>query len=182
MDILNVSGVSKCYGKGKASVQALKNISFTVEKGKFIGIMGASGSGKSTLLNLISTIDYATEGNIIINDTNITKLNIKKADKFRREKLGFIFQDFRLLDSLMISENIGMPLVIQKRKRDEIEKKVNEIMRILDIGRLAEKYPYQISGGEKQRTACARAIISEPELILADEPTGLWTPIMHEIL
>ena len=172
MDILNVSGVSKCYGKGKASVQALKNISFTVEKGKFIGIMGASGSGKSTLLNLISTIDYATEGNIIINDTNITKLNIKKADKFRREKLGFIFQDFRLLDSLMISENIGMPLVIQKRKRDEIEKKVNEIMRILDIGRLAEKYPYQISGGEKQRTACARAIISEPELILADEPTG----------
>lgn len=93
MDILNVSGVSKCYGKGKASVQALKNISFTVEKGKFIGIMGASGSGKSTLLNLISTIDYATEGNIIINDTNITKLNIKKADKFRREKLGFIFQD-----------------------------------------------------------------------------------------
>lgn len=172
MDILNVNGVSKCYGKGKASVQALKNINFIVREGEFIGIMGASGSGKSTLLNLISTIDYVTAGNIIINGTDITKLNIKDADKFRREKLGFIFQDFRLLDSLMISENIGMPLIIQRRKRNEIEKKVNEIMEILSIDGLAEKYPYQISGGEKQRTACARAIISEPKLILADEPTG----------
>lgn len=172
MNILNISGLSKCYGKGKASVQALQDISFTVEKGKFIGIMGASGSGKSTLLNLISTIDTATEGSIIINGTDVTKLNIKKADKFRREKLGFIFQDFRLLNSLMISENIGVPLVIQKRKKDDIEKKVNAIMKTLSIEGLAEKYPYQISGGEKQRTACARAVISEPELILADEPTG----------
>lgn len=172
MSLLRINGLSKVYGNGKACTQALKQVDMEVNKGDFVAIMGASGSGKSTLLNLISTIDKPTHGEIWINNTNIAKLNNAKADSFRKNQLGFIFQDFRLLDSLTILENIAVPLIIQKRNKEQIEHRIVEVMDMLSISKLRDKYPYQISGGEKQRTACARAIIAEPELILADEPTG----------
>ena len=172
MNLLRINGLSKVYGNGKAYTQALKQVDMEINKGDFAAIMGASGSGKSTLLNLISTIDKPTHGEIWINNTNIAKLNNVKADSFRKNQLGFIFQDFRLLDSLTILENIAVPLIIQKRKKLEIEQRTEEVMDMLSISKLKDKYPYQISGGEKQRTACTRAIIAEPELILADEPTG----------
>lgn len=172
MSLLRINGLSKVYGNGKACTQALKQVDMEVNKGDFVAIMGASGSGKSTLLNLISTIDKPTHGEIWINNTNIAKLNNAKADSFRKNQLGFIFQDFRLLDSLTILENIAVPLIIQKRNKEQIEHRIAEVMDMLSISKLRDKYPYQISGGEKQRTACARAIIAEPELILADEPTG----------
>lgn len=172
MSLLSINGLSKVYGKGKACTQALKQVDMEINKGDFVAIMGASGSGKSTLLNLISTIDKPTHGEIWINNTNIAKLNNAKADSFRKNQLGFIFQDFRLLDSLTISENIAVPLIIQKRNKEQMEHRIAEVMDMLSISKIRDKYPYQVSGGEKQRTACARAIIAEPELILADEPTG----------
>lgn len=172
MSLLRINGLGKVYGKGKACTQALKQVDLEVNKADFVAIMGASGSGKSTLLNLISTIDKPTHGEIWINNVNIAKLNNAKADSFRKNQLGFIFQDFRLLDSLTISENIAVPLIIQKRNKEQIEHRIAEVMDMLSISKLRDKYPYQISGGEKQRAACARAIIAEPELILADEPTG----------
>lgn len=172
MSLLRINGLGKVYGKGKACTQALKQVDLEVNKADFVAIMGASGSGKSTLLNLISTIDKPTHGEIWINNINIAKLNNAKADSFRKSQLGFIFQDFRLLDSLTISENIAVPLIIQKRNKEHIEHRIAEVMDMLSISKLRDKYPYQISGGEKQRAACARAIIAEPELILADEPTG----------
>ncbi len=172
MSLLRINGLGKVYGKGKACTQALKQVNLEVNKADFVAIMGASGSGKSTLLNLISTIDKPTHGEIWINNINIAKLNNAKADSFRKNQLGFIFQDFRLLDSLTISENIAVPLIIQKRNKEQIEHRIAEVMDMLSISKLRDKYPYQISGGEKQRAACARAIIAEPELILADEPTG----------
>lgn len=183
MNLLKVSELTKVYGKGKASTKAINELSLDVVKGEFIAVMGASGSGKSTLLNLISTIDRPTSGNIYINDVNITKLSNAQADNFRKEQLGFIFQDFRLMDSLTISENISVPLIIQKVSKKEIEKKVKMIMNMLSISELRNKYPYQVSGGEKQRAACARAIISEPQLILADEPTGALDSVnAHNIM
>lgn len=172
MSLLKINGLGKVYGKGKACTQALKQVDLEVNKADFVAIMGASGSGKSTLLNLISTIDKPTHGEIWINNINIAKLNNAKADSFRKNQLGFIFQDFRLLDSLTITENIAVPLIIQKRNKEQIEHRIAEVMDMLSISKLGDKYPYQISGGEKQRAACARAIIAEPELILADEPTG----------
>lgn len=172
MSLLRINGLSKVYGNGKACTQALKQVDMEIDKGDFVAIMGASGSGKSTLLNLISTIDKPTHGDIWINNINITKLNHAKADSFRRNQLGFIFQDFKLLDSLTILENIAVPLIIQKRNKEQIENRIAEILDTLSISKLRDKYPYQISGGEKQRAACARAFISDPELILADEPTG----------
>ncbi len=172
MSFLKINGLSKVYGSGKACTQALKEIDLEVVKGDFVAVMGASGSGKSTLLNLISTIDKPTHGEIWIDDTNIADLSHAKADSFRKNHLGFIFQDFRLMDSLTVSENISLPMIIQKKNKTEIKKRVEKIMEMLSIGGLSDKYPYQISGGEKQRTACARAIIAKPMLILADEPTG----------
>lgn len=172
MSLLKINKLNKVYGKGKASTQALRQVDLEVKKGEFVAIMGTSGSGKSTLLNLISTIDKPTDGEIWINDINIVKLNSVKADSFRKKNLGFVFQDFRLIDSLTVSENISVPLLIQKKDKKEIEYKVTEVMDKLSISMIRDKYPYQISGGEKQRTACARSIVTEPELILADEPTG----------
>lgn len=170
--ILEVKNIEKYYGNKSNLTKAIDNISFSVNKGEFVGIMGASGSGKSTLLNCISTIDKATAGHILINGEDVTKLKGNKLNKFRREELGFIFQDFNLLDTLTAYENIAIALSIQKVRADEIQRRVNEISEKLGIKNILEKYPYQVSGGQKQRIASARAIITKPKLVLADEPTG----------
>lgn len=170
--VLEVKNIEKYYGNKSNLTKAIDNISFTVEKGEFVGIMGASGSGKSTLLNVISTIDKVTSGHILVNNEDITKLKGNKLNKFRREELGFIFQDFNLLDTLTAFENIAIALTIQKVNAKEIDKKVNEIADKLGIKDILKKYPYQVSGGQKQRIASARAIITNPKIVLADEPTG----------
>ena len=171
-NILEVKNVEKYYGSKSNLTKAVDNISFNVKSKEFVGIMGASGSGKTTLLNCISTIDKVTTGHIIINGNDITKLKGNKLNKFRREELGFIFQDFNLLDTLTAYENIALALTIQKVNVHEIDKRVKEIANKLDISNILSKYPYQLSGGQKQRVASARAIITNPQLVLADEPTG----------
>lgn len=170
--ILEVKNIEKYYGGKSNLTKAIDNISFSVEKGDFLGIMGASGSGKTTLLNCISTIDRVTSGHILINNKDITKLKGNDLSKFRSEELGFIFQDFNLLDTLTIFENIALALTIQKVKPDKIESKVKDIAEKIGISEILNKYPYQVSGGQKQRTAAARAMITNPKLVLADEPTG----------
>ena len=170
--VLEVKNIEKYYGNKSNLTKAIDNISFTIEKGEFVGIMGASGSGKTTLLNCISTMDRVTAGKIIINNQDITRLKGNNLNKFRREELGFIFQDFNLLDTLTAYENIALALTIQKVKPKEIEERVQEIAKKLEITDILNKYPYQISGGQKQRVASARAIITNPKLVLADEPTG----------
>lgn len=170
--VLEVKNIEKYYGNKSNLTKAIDNISFEVEKGEFVGIMGASGSGKSTLLNTISTIDRVTSGHIIVKGEDITRLRGNKLNKFRREELGFIFQDFNLLDTLTAYENIAIALTIQKINVKEIDKRVKEISEKLGIKEILEKYPYQVSGGQKQRIASARAIITNPKLVLADEPTG----------
>ena len=170
--VLEVKNIEKYYGNKSNLTKAIDNISFDVNQGEFVGIMGASGSGKTTLLNCISTIDRVTAGKIIINDQDITKLKGNKLNKFRREELGFIFQDFNLLDTLTAYENIALALTIQRVNPREIDKRVKEISKKLGIQDVLNKYPYQVSGGQKQRIASARAIITNPKLVLADEPTG----------
>ena len=171
-EILKVEKLEKYYGGKSNLTKALNDVSFKAEKGEFVAIMGASGSGKTTLLNVISTIDRVTSGNIIIKDQDITKLKGNKLNKFRREELGFIFQDFNLLDTLTAYENIALALTIQKVNAGEIDRRVKEIAQKLGITEILKKYPYQVSGGQKQRIASARAIITNPKLVLADEPTG----------
>ena len=170
--ILEVKNIEKYYGNKSNLTKAIDNISFDIQKGEFVGIMGASGSGKTTLLNCISTIDRVTAGKIVINNQDITKLKGNKLNKFRREELGFIFQDFNLLDTLTAYENIALALTIQRVNPKEIETRVQEIAKKLEITDILNKYPYQISGGQKQRVASSRAIITNPKLVLADEPTG----------
>ncbi len=170
--VLEVKNIEKYYGNKSNLTKAIDNISFDVTKGEFVGIMGASGSGKTTLLNCISTIDRVTAGKIIINNQDITKLKGNNLNKFRREELGFIFQDFNLLDTLTAYENIALALTIQRISPKEIDRRVIEVSRNLGIEEILNKYPYQVSGGQKQRIASSRAIITNPKLILADEPTG----------
>lgn len=170
--ILEVRNIEKYYGNKSNLTKAIDNISFNVDKGEFIGIMGASGSGKTTLLNCISTIDRVTSGHIIVNNCDITRLKGNSLNKFRREELGFIFQDFNLLDTLTCYENIALALTIQKVSAKEIDMRVNQIAKKLNIKDILQKYPYQVSGGQKQRVASSRAIITNPKLVLADEPTG----------
>ena len=170
--ILEVENLEEYYGNRGNITKAVDNINFCVNEGEFVGIMGPSGSGKTTLLNCISTIDTVTSGHIRINDKDITTLKKDNLSKFRRNELGFIFQDFNLLDTLTAYENIALALTIQKVKTAEIEKRVHDAARKLDIMDTLEKYPYQLSGGQKQRIAAARALITNPSLILADEPTG----------
>ena len=170
--VLEVKNIEKYYGNKGNLTKAIDNISFNVFKGEFVGIMGASGSGKTTLLNCISTIDKVTSGDIIVNNNDITKLKGNALNKFRREELGFIFQDFNLLDTLTNYENIALALTIQKVKPKEIESRVRDISKKLGIEEILNKYPYEISGGQNQRVASARAIITNPKLVLADEPTG----------
>lgn len=171
-NILEVKNIEKYYGNRDTINKAIDNISFSVSEGEFIGIMGPSGSGKTTLLNCISTIDSVSSGNIIINDQDITKLKSKKLDKFRQAELGFIFQDFNLLDTLTTYENIALALTIKGEKTSQVDNKIKEVAKYLEIYNILDKYPYQISGGQKQRVASARAIITNPSLVLADEPTG----------
>ncbi len=170
--ILKVEKVEKYYGSRSSLTKAIDDISFNVEKGEFVAIMGASGSGKTTLLNVISTIDKVTAGHIYLKDEDITKLRGNDLNRFRREELGFIFQDFNLLDTLTAYENIALALSIQNTKVSLIDKKVKEVAKYLDIENILDKYPYQMSGGQRQRVASARAIVTDPSLILADEPTG----------
>ncbi|GAA0181963.1 ABC transporter ATP-binding protein [Clostridium sediminicola] len=171
-NILDVQNIEKYYGKRGNVTKALDGISFKVDKGEFVGIMGPSGSGKTTLLNCISTIDNVTTGEIIVNEITITKMKSKKLDRFRREELGFIFQDFNLLDTLTGYENIALALTIQERNLNEIDELIKKVAETLEITSVLKKYPYQMSGGQQQRVACARAIVTDPSLICADEPTG----------
>ncbi|WP_346887316.1 ABC transporter ATP-binding protein [Clostridium sp. UBA1056] len=171
-EVLKVSNIEKYYGSNGNITKAINNISFSVEEGEFIGIMGASGSGKTTLLNCISTIDKVTSGHIHIEGKDVTSINSKGLAKFRRENLGFIFQDFNLLDTLTAYENIALALTIKKENHKEIHKKIEEVAKSLNIEEVLNKYPYEMSGGQKQRVASARAIITKPSLVLADEPTG----------
>jgi putative ABC transport system ATP-binding protein len=170
--ILSVNNIEKYYGSKGNVTKAIDNISFQVQAGEFVGIMGASGSGKTTLLNCISTIDRITSGQIQVGGQDITRLKGNALNKFRREELGFIFQDFHLLDTLTVYENIALALSIRRISPVKIEKRVHQVAAKLGITEILKKYPYQISGGEKQRTASARAMIGDPKLILADEPTG----------
>lgn len=171
-NILKIESIEKYYGNKSSLTKAINDISFNVTKGEFVAIMGASGSGKTTLLNLISTIDKVTSGNIYVGGEDITKLKGNKLNKFRREELGFIFQDFNLLDTLTAYENIALALSIQNINPKEIDTKIKKVAKELNICDVLNKYPYQMSGGQKQRVASARAIITNPKLILADEPTG----------
>lgn len=171
-NILSVEHIEKYYGNKGNLTKAVDDISFQVDEGEFVGVMGPSGSGKTTLLNCISTIDTVTSGHIFINGSDITSIKKNNLSKFRREELGFIFQDFNLLDTLTAYENIAIALTIQKVKASEINRRIKEVARKLDILEVLQKYPYQMSGGQKQRVASARALITNPSLILADEPTG----------
>lgn len=171
-NILKIDKIEKYYGNKSSLTKAVDNISFDVEKGEFVAIMGASGSGKTTLLNCISTIDRVTSGHIYVAGEDITKLKGNKLNKFRREELGFIFQDFNLLDTLTAYENIALALSIQDVRANEIDRRIKKVAKDLDIEGVLNKYPYQMSGGQKQRVASTRAIITSPKLILADEPTG----------
>lgn len=172
--ILRIDNIEKYYGNRSSLTKAIDNISFEVDKGEFVAIMGASGSGKTTLLNCISTIDRVTSGRIYVGGQDITELKGNKLNRFRREQLGFIFQDFNLLDTLTAFENIALALSIQGVHAKEIQKRVSQLACELGISDVLDKYPYQMSGGQKQRVASARAIITNPKLILADEPTGAY--------
>lgn len=171
-NLLVVESIQKYYGNKENITKAINDISFNVNSGEFIGIMGASGSGKTTLLNCISTIDNVSSGHIYLENKDITKIKEEDIAKFRRENLGFIFQDFNLLDTLTVEENIALILTINKVLQKDIDNKVFELALKLGIDDILNKYPYQISGGQRQRCAVARAIINNPKLILADEPTG----------
>lgn len=170
--ILTVSNLQKYYGSKGSVTRAIDDVSFTVQPGEFVGIMGASGSGKTTLLNCIATIDRPTAGHIVIGGQDTTRLKSKELSKFRRERLGFVFQDCNLLDTLTAFENIALALTILKTPPGKIDGMVRQTAELLDIADCLGKYPYQLSGGQKQRVAAARAIITSPDLVLADEPTG----------
>ena len=172
MELLKIDHIEKYYGSKSVLTKAIDDISLTVNEGEFVAIMGASGSGKTTLLNCISTIDRVTSGHIFLENTDITTIKGKELNRFRREKLGFIFQDFNLLDTLTAYENIALALSIQKKPAAEIDEAIKKVADQLGITEVLQKYPYQMSGGQKQRVASARAIVTDPKLILADEPTG----------
>lgn len=170
--VLEVNHVEKVYGSRNNVTRALADVSFAVDKGEFVGIMGASGSGKSTLLNCVSTIDTVTSGNVVINGADVTRMKHAKLTRFRREQLGFIFQDSNLLDTLTARENIALPLTIARVPAKETLARVEQVAQRLDIAGVLDEYPYQMSGGQQQRVAAARALVTDPAIILADEPTG----------
>ena len=174
MELLKIENLGKVYNTrlGQKQCVALKNAGFSVEKGEFVAIMGASGSGKTTLLNLIASLDKPTSGDIYLSGRNFKDIQEKEVSRFRRDNLGFVFQDFNLLDTFSLKDNILLPLVLSSTPIAEMEKKLFPIAVMLGISELLSKYPYEISGGEKQRAAVARAVITDPKIILADEPTG----------
>ncbi len=170
---IRVCDVEKYYGDDSSNIiKAVDRVSFSVNQGEFVGVMGASGSGKTTLLNLLSTIDRVTAGHIFYGDTDITELSEEGLSKFRKENLGFVFQDYNLLDTLTIEENIVLAMAIHKESKKNIKKKCSAMLSMLGIEEIKDKFPYQVSGGQKQRCACARALVNQPRLLLADEPTG----------
>lgn len=171
-DYIRVCDIEKYYGTDKTVTKAVDRVSFTVEQGEFIGVMGASGSGKTTLLNMLSAIDRVTAGHIFYEDTDITELSEDQIAKFRKDNLGFVFQEYNLLDTLTLEENIMLAMSLRKEKKGVIEKECREMLRLLGIEEVKDQFPYQVSGGQKQRCACARALVNHPKLILADEPTG----------
>ena len=171
-DILTVTDLKKVYGKGGSLTRALDGVSLSLEAGEFVGVMGPSGSGKTTLLNCVSTIDRPSAGSIVIDGRELTRLKGKELAKFRRERLGFIFQDCNLLDTLTTYENIALSLSIVKAPAQKIDRRVREMADFLGIADCLNKYPYQMSGGQQQRCAAARAMVTHPALVLADEPTG----------
>ena len=171
-EVLKLEHIQKYYGNGGNVTKAIQDISFSVQEGEFVGIMGASGSGKTTLLNCISTIDTVSAGHIYLDGTDVTEIHEKQIARFRRENLGFVFQDFNLLDSLSLKDNIYLPLVLAGEDHKKMEKKLKPLAEKLSITNILEKYPYEVSGGQKQRAAACRALITEPDIILADEPTG----------
>lgn len=174
MSVLDVSGLEKIYTTrfGGNKVKALSDVSFTVESGEYVAIMGESGSGKSTLLNIIAALDKPTGGDVLIDGVSLRNISDANISAFRRNNLGFVFQDFNLLDTFTLKDNILLPLVLSGKKYHEMETKLQAIIYKLGIGSLMDKYPYEVSGGQKQRAAVARALITDPKLILADEPTG----------
>lgn len=172
MSVVTVSHVEKYYGNQGNITKALNDISFAVEKQEFTAVMGASGSGKTTLLNVISTIDAVSAGDISVNGSSICDMQEHELAEFRKKELGFIFQDFNLLDTLTLHENIALPLTLLKIRENQIDVQVEKLAGLLQIQDVLDKYPYQVSGGQRQRCACARAMIHDPSLILADEPTG----------
>lgn len=174
MSILTVSGLKKTYTTrfGGTPVEALKNVTFSVESGEYVAIMGESGSGKTTLLNILAALDKPTAGAVLLDGMNLSDVKEKELASFRRRHLGFVFQEFNLLDTLNVTDNILLPLVLGGAPAKELENKLLPIAKSLGIEEILKKYPYEISGGQKQRTAVARALITNPKLILADEPTG----------
>ena len=174
MALIEVKNVKKIYTTrfGSNQVEALKNVSFTVERGEYVAIMGESGSGKTTLLNILAALDKPTEGKVYLKERDLGKLKEKEIAAFRRQNLGFVFQDFNLLDTFSLKDNIFLPLVLSGKKYPEMEQRLKPIAEKLGIERLLDKYPYEVSGGQKQRAAIARALITNPQLILADEPSG----------
>ena len=174
MSLLEVKNVKKIYTTrfGSNQVEALRDVNFTVERGEYVAIMGESGSGKTTLLNILAALDKPTEGKVHLKDRDLGKLKEKEIATFRRQNLGFVFQDFNLLDTFSLKDNIFLPLVLSGKKYPEMEKRLKPIAEKLGIEKLLEKYPYEVSGGQKQRAAIARALITKPQLILADEPSG----------
>ena len=174
MSLLEVKNVKKIYTTrfGSNQVEALRDVNFTVERGEYVAIRGESGSGKTTLLNILAALDKPTEGKVYLKDRDLGKLKEKEIATFRRQNLGFVFQDFNLLDTFSLKDNIFLPLVLSGKKYSEMEKRLKPIAEKLGIEKLLEKYPYEVSGGQKQRAAIARALITKPQLILADEPSG----------
>lgn len=181
-ETIRICDIEKYYGSKEHVTKAINRVSFDVKEGEFMGVMGASGSGKSTLLNLMSTIDQVTSGHIYYGDLDITALNDDQLAQFRKERLGFVFQDFNLLDTLTMEENIILAMALHKKPAKEIRKRTAEIMERLEIGDIKDKFPHQVSGGQKQRCACARALINRPQLIFADEPTGALDSKSAQIL
>ncbi len=171
-DYIRVCDVEKYYGNASNVTKAIDRVSFTVAQGEFVGVMGASGSGKTTLLNMLSTIDRVTAGHIWYGDTDIAEMRENDLAEFRKENLGFVFQDYNLLDTLTIEENIILAMTLHGRGKKEIQERCREMLTLLGIEDIRDKFPYQVSGGQKQRCACARALVNDPRLILADEPTG----------
>ena len=174
MSLLEAKSIKKEYKTrfGGATVTALRNVSFSVEKGEYVAIMGESGSGKTTLLNILAALDKPTEGTVILDGMDLSSVKYKDVARFRRDNLGYVFQDFNLLDTFSLEDNIYLPLVLAGMKHSEMKEKLDSIVGPLGIQELLKKYPYEVSGGQKQRTAVARALITDPRIILADEPTG----------
>ena len=181
-DYIRICDVEKYYGTVANVTKAVDRVSFQVEHGEFVGVMGASGSGKTTLLNLLATIDRVTAGHIYYENTDITELSDDALSEFRKENLGFVFQDYNLLDTLTIEENILLAVTIQGGRKKDIQKTCGEMPELLELTEVKGKFPYQVSGGQKQRCACARAMVNHPKLLLADEPTGALDSRSAQIL